>query len=918
MQNIIFIHSKKFFLSLVYEHVKKVIDNKRFDGEIIFPNGVLCTEFRSLVEIQYLKYIEILSIDKILLKSNSINSFEERLLIAQIIKSFPFQKCNFIEALRMSSEISNLLYKMEIDNVQIKDLEICAQNLYNIDYWDRIYEFLQYVYKEFYQYLQEHSLISRAREQILSYEKKIDQLINQNKDAILITSLSDDFYYKKFLQDLLILKNSYLIFSPFPKNFVYTDSLNDPLSKIYSLLNKLSIKKDINRSSISNIEITDEDLLTKIFSMHNSSRIFNSIPEFRIYFQEFTTALEEYRFVVSEIKKILKRKDRISSKIAIITKNTQAKDFFTSQFDALGLHYHDFIGINISESDVIKFLILISDFIYNKFSVQNFINLLSHKFLLDDKLGILIDNFSNFSVFTINSLESLEQIIEDCLLYENKDDFLPWIKRIIQILKNHKKSLNLKDIISALCTTAEALYHNLWSSLSNYNLKETLLFVLKTKINIKIDICDISKLIKDLFQGYRIHKSTSDTKLDIFIVRPEESGLINFDYVFFIEFNESNYSSSYRGNHYLNLHAQKMLGIDLGYQQISKESYNISMNLINSCVFATYSKKNFLGMQVSEAYFIKKLSYFFPQNFFSLNFQYQYVDCAKPLLNAQFAEADYFPSKISAKDLELLIKAPYNFYVKKILGLRKKRDSLYDEFKPDVFGNLIHKAIYNYSLYRNFNSDNSYIKKNMFQNIIHDVVGQIFIGEYSKKIYLHRMLSMVDEFIEFDEVRRSKNFVKICSEIHGNIRVKINDIHVYLVAIADRIEIEPSGIGVILDFKTGSIPSKKNINLGLYPQLVLESLILLEGGFVNVICKDIHSLIYVKINSHSPYFTLQEFHITKEDLLFHKESIIKLLKHYIDNKKYYSEVNMMPYDDYSHISRRYEQDFNIFEYHDSP
>src|SRR5690606_32961319 len=49
-----------------------------------------------------------------------------------------------------------------------------------------------------------------------------------------------------------------------------------------------------------------------------------------------------------------------------------------------------------------------------------------------------------------------------------------------------------------------------------------------------------------------------------------------------------------------------------------------------------------------------------------------------------------------------------------------------------------------------------------------------------------------------------------------------------LVAKADRIDMAPEGI-VIVDYKTGSIPKKKQIEAGYAPQLPLEAL-MAEGG----------------------------------------------------------------------------------------
>ncbi len=121
---------------------------------------------------------------------------------------------------------------------------------------------------------------------------------------------------------------------------------------------------------------------------------------------------------------------------------------------------------------------------------------------------------------------------------------------------------------------------------------------------------------------------------------------------------------------------------------------------------------------------------------------------------------------------------------------------------------------------------------------------------------------------------------------------------------AEKSEINKENKATIIDYKTGSIPTKKDVFSGLSPQLIIESIILLDGGFGKLGSIEAESLVYVKINSKSPYISLTEIAINKEDIQKHKQGLINLLTHYITTGQYFIEPNLMNYDDYWHLARR--------------
>ena len=74
-----------------------------------------------------------------------------------------------------------------------------------------------------------------------------------------------------------------------------------------------------------------------------------------------------------------------------------------------------------------------------------------------------------------------------------------------------------------------------------------------------------------------------------------------------------------------------------------------------------------------------------------------------------------------------------------------------------------------------------------------------------------------------------------------------------LRGIADRIEREPDGRYVILDYKTGAVRSEKQVRTGLAPQLTLEAAMLRKGGFAGHSGRHIgREIAYVMLKGGEP------------------------------------------------------------------
>ncbi len=206
------------------------------------------------------------------------------------------------------------------------------------------------------------------------------------------------------------------------------------------------------------------------------------------------------------------------------------------------------------------------------------------------------------------------------------------------------------------------------------------------------------------------------------------------------------------------------------------------------------------------------------------------------------------PTKLSVTRIETLTRDPYAFWARDILKLfpLKRPDQLVESMAR---GTAIHAAFEALSRAWPLPNPEGFFEMQYLDEL--KAAGLTAAALARETVLARETARWVADF----ERRRRADGRAVHVEVEGTMDFHVNGVPHWLTAKSDRIEITRDGIGHILDYKTGSSPSLKQIDTGFSPQLTLTAAILDHGGFAkdNGRLKGTWGdLTYVKITGRDP------------------------------------------------------------------
>ncbi|MBV8457992.1 MAG: double-strand break repair protein AddB [Acetobacteraceae bacterium] len=183
------------------------------------------------------------------------------------------------------------------------------------------------------------------------------------------------------------------------------------------------------------------------------------------------------------------------------------------------------------------------------------------------------------------------------------------------------------------------------------------------------------------------------------------------------------------------------------------------------------------------------------------------------------------PKRLSVTEIEIWIRDPYAIYARHVLRLRPL-DALDQDTDAADYGSLVHNGVHKF-LERYIASWPANAAAQLREALLTELAAARFRPALAA--WWAPRLERIADFVAQEEGRRrSVNApVVLRTELSGTWDTQ----GFTLSGRADRIERRSDGSLAILDYKTGYVPSQKDVDAGLAPQLLLEAAMAAEGAF---------------------------------------------------------------------------------------
>ncbi len=207
------------------------------------------------------------------------------------------------------------------------------------------------------------------------------------------------------------------------------------------------------------------------------------------------------------------------------------------------------------------------------------------------------------------------------------------------------------------------------------------------------------------------------------------------------------------------------------------------------------------------------------------------------------------PRELYVTGIETWIRDPYAVYARRILGL-KPLDPLDADPGAAERGQFIHTALD--AFIKDFPRE---LPANAEEELL--AMGEKAFGAALEKpgvraLWWPRFMRIATWFVAMERERRGGGVFPLATEAEGKLTLSGPGGSFVLKARADRIDrLEIDGIAVI-DYKTGGVPSGKQVESGLSPQLPLEAAIAAAGGFEHMGEKTVGELLYIRLTGRTP------------------------------------------------------------------
>jgi ATP-dependent helicase/nuclease subunit B len=206
------------------------------------------------------------------------------------------------------------------------------------------------------------------------------------------------------------------------------------------------------------------------------------------------------------------------------------------------------------------------------------------------------------------------------------------------------------------------------------------------------------------------------------------------------------------------------------------------------------------------------------------------------------------PRSLSVTEIGTWMQDPYAIYARRVLGL-DKLDPIDADPGAAERGMIVHDALKIF-----FDECLQGLPENPLHRLM--VAGQDAFAAIAAfpgvRLFWWTRFQRIAQWVVAEEMRREGHARPIAGEVPGTLELEGLAGPFTLRARADRVDRLAKGGLAIIDYKTGSLPSGKEIARGFAPQLPLEAAIARAGGFTGVPAAPVAELAFWRLGGGDP------------------------------------------------------------------
>ena len=206
------------------------------------------------------------------------------------------------------------------------------------------------------------------------------------------------------------------------------------------------------------------------------------------------------------------------------------------------------------------------------------------------------------------------------------------------------------------------------------------------------------------------------------------------------------------------------------------------------------------------------------------------------------------PRKLSATQIETWMRDPYSVYARHVLGL-KALDEIGEEPGAKDRGTFIHRALELFVI-----EHPGELPEDALEQLL-KCGREAFRGAlgltHVRIFWWPRFERIARWFIAHEAVERAE-LTRVHAEAKGTLVLDGPYGPFTVTARADRIEELAAGGLTIIDYKTGVLPTRRDVKAGLSPQVPIAAVIAEAGGFADVATASVADLAYWRLSGGAP------------------------------------------------------------------